>query len=237
MAKYKFIAEEIEQKIITGHYLLGEALPDQVSLAEMYQTTRVTIQKAIKILVQKGLIYSKQGSGMYVKKNALVLVGDDSIRGTSQRLNDALTISTKVIAFEVRFPTETECKQLMINKETPIYDTIRLRLANGEPFKLEYSLFPVDLIANITQEIVENSIYEYIRTTLQLTPGGVSRVVRAVKPNNMEINYLAVQSDDPLLEVEQVVYLENGTPFEYSFSRSPYDKTEFVINRHHFTGQ
>lgn len=240
MAKYKDIAEELEKKIISGQFVLGELLPDQVSLAKEYQTTRVTIQKAIKLLVQKGLIYSKQGSGMYVKKNALVsdhpMLGDDSIRGTSQRLNGARTISTQVIAFEVRFPTEIECEHLMIAKENPIYDTIRLRLADDEPFKLEHSLFPVDLIINITHEILENSIYDYLKNTLQLIPSGVSRVVRAAKPNEMDKEYLAVKADDPILEVEQVVYLENGTPFEYSFSRSPYDKTEFVINKNSFTG-
>ena len=239
MAKYTYIAEEIEQKIISGQYPLGEPLPDQVKLANEYDTTRVTVQKAIKLLVQKGLIYSKQGSGMFVKKNALIsdytMVGD-SIRGTSKRLNDNHSITTKVLSFEVRFPTEEECEHLMIEKEMPIYDTLRLRLADEEPFKLEHSLFPAGLIANVTQEILQKSIYDYIRNVLQLTPSGVNRVLRAAKPTDQDKKYLKVKEHDPILEVEQVVYLENGTPFEYSFSRSPYDKTEFVINRSTFKG-
>ncbi|MBP2097430.1 GntR family transcriptional regulator [Enterococcus rivorum] len=237
MAKYKHIADEIEQKIISGQYLLGAPLPDQVKLAQEYDTTRVTIQKAIKILVQKGLVYSRQGSGMYVKKNALIsdhsMVGD-SVKGTSKRLNDDRTISTKVIAFEVRFPTETECEYLMIKKEVPVYDTIRLRFADKEPFKLEYSLFPADLISGMTQATLEGSIYDYIRNQLHLNPSGVNRVIRAAKPNDKEKKYLSLKEEDPVLEVEQIVYLENGTPFEYSISKSPYDKTEFVINRSSF---
>ena len=35
--------------------------------------------------------------------------------------------------------------------------------------------------------------------------------------------------NDPILEVEQTVYLENGIPFEFSQSRHRYDMGDFIV--------
>ena len=233
MAKYKDIADSIEQKIVSGHYKPGEPLEDQTTLAAAYKTTRVTVQKAIHLLAQKGLVYSRQGSGVYVKKNALLknkgLLGT-ALTGTSNRLKDKHEVKTKVLDFQTIFPTPEECELLMLEKEQSLYVLSRLRIVDGEPFKLEKSLFPLHVIPNLTTKIAENSIYDYIKQDLQLTPYGANRVIRSAKPTAEDQEHLQAKADDPIFEVEQVVFLENGTPFEYSVSRSRYDKSEMVVN-------
>ena len=57
--------------------------------------------------------------------------------------------------------------------------------------------------------------------------GGSHRKIRADKPNDLDQQYLQCKVDDPVLEMEQVAYLNTGIPFEYSFSRHRYDKFVF----------
>lgn len=40
-------------------------------------------------------------------------------------------------------------------------------------------------------------------------------------PTQDELSWLKVKANSPLLEVEQVTFLDDGTPFEYSISRHP----------------
>nr|WP_301830665.1 UTRA domain-containing protein [uncultured Parolsenella sp.] len=47
------------------------------------------------------------------------------------------------------------------------------------------------------------------------------RIVRAVLPTIDECARLGVRATSPLLELEQVAYLDGGRPFEYSVSRHP----------------
>lgn len=43
-------------------------------------------------------------------------------------------------------------------------------------------------------------------------------MIRADKPNQWDRDYLGNEETDPIIEVEQVVFLGNGKPLEYLFS-------------------
>lgn len=49
MPKYIEIAHSLKNKIIEGEFKEGELLPNQETLAKTYNTSRVTIRKAIRI--------------------------------------------------------------------------------------------------------------------------------------------------------------------------------------------
>ena len=72
MPKYKEVAEKIRERIKSKEYAVDERIPDQHSLAEEFGTSRVTIKRALDLLTTAGLVYTIQGSGTYVKRNALL---------------------------------------------------------------------------------------------------------------------------------------------------------------------
>ncbi|MFQ7237256.1 MAG: UTRA domain-containing protein, partial [Enterococcus hulanensis] len=129
-------------------------------------------------------------------------------------------------------------EKLRISKNDPIYDIIRLRMLDGEPLALEYTIMPVLLIPGITEEILKKSVYQYIQETLHLDFGQSHRRIKADKPDQYDIEYLDCQSDDPVLEIEQTVYLDNDIPFEYSQTRHRYDKGDITVvnksSRHNY---
>ncbi|MCE4048968.1 GntR family transcriptional regulator [Bacillus sp. Au-Bac7] len=233
MVKYKNIAEQIRNRIINNEYDASKPLPDQERLAKEFGTSRVTIIKALNLLSIEGLIYSKQGSGTFIRKNALQMSKLDSRAdeyvGVTEQIKGNGTISSVIISFNVRFPTEEECEKLMITKSQPIYDIIRFRLLNEEPFLMEHTIMPVHVIPNITEEILNKSIYQYIKNDLGLTMLGANRRIRADQPDELDQQYLKCTERDPVLEVIQVVYLDNGVPFEYSRTRHRYDMGDILV--------
>jgi len=56
-------------------------------------------------------------------------------------------------------------------------------------------------------------------------------MIRADKPNQWDRDYQGNEETDPIIEVEQVVFLGNRKTFEYSFSRHRYDKFVFTSVR------
>src|SRR5699024_7470954 len=63
---YQQVANKIKTDIISNDARDGEAIPTETKLAEMYEVSRVTVRRAVKILIEEGLIYSVHGSGTYV---------------------------------------------------------------------------------------------------------------------------------------------------------------------------
>jgi GntR family transcriptional regulator len=236
MAKYKEVAEAIRKRVKEGVYPVDERLPDQHSLAEEFETSRVTVKKALDLLTAAGLVYSIQGSGTYVKKNALhhahssIQIGNNV--GLTTTVKDELDLESKVLDFKVRFPDEEEQEVLMIHKETPVYHYERLRILEGQPYSLEHTVVPVEIIPGITEDILKDSVYKYIREELGIIFGDNRQTVRAAQPNQLDSKYLKCKETEPVLEVEKVMFLESGVPFEYSIVHHRFDMVEMSFINH-----
>jgi DNA-binding transcriptional regulator YhcF (GntR family) len=72
---YQQVAARLRAAILTGKLSPGERLPSQVELSKTYGVARMTIQQALRILKDDGLIATRQGSGMFVRERTARPVG------------------------------------------------------------------------------------------------------------------------------------------------------------------
>ena len=231
MIKYEMIANKIRQRIQDGVYLADSLIPDQVSLAKEFKVSRMTVKKAMDVLAFEGLIFRKRGSGTYVKKTALKNGLNANLmeyEGLTQQLSGH-EVKSQVISFTVEFPDDFIKETLMLDKHDPVYKIIRLRIVNGDPYIIEHTFMSVNCIPGLSEEALDTSVYQYIHNELGLQFGGAYRKIHAAKSSEYDQEYLGCAVDDPVLEVEQVVHLEDGTPFEYSRSRNRYDKRSYTV--------
>lgn len=62
------VASQIQQLIISENLSEGARLPSERDLAGILSTSRPTVSQAIRILVVKGMVQSRRGSGTYVTR-------------------------------------------------------------------------------------------------------------------------------------------------------------------------
>ncbi|EOH93835.1 GntR family transcriptional regulator [Enterococcus pallens] len=232
MPKYKEIAMALKEKIIEGDYKEGELLPDQETLAKSYQTSRVTVRKAIQLLIDEGLLYTRRGSGTYVrnniKKNNKNVTQINSVFGTS--LQEGAEVTSKILRFEVRFPTTYEYEALKIKHTDPVYDIKRVRYVDQEARSIESSIMPLKYIKDLDEEILMGSIYNYIRDELGYVISAAQRVIIASKANELDSQEFGIDVGEPILETNQVVFFDDGTPFDLSKTRYPYTSGKIVAD-------
>ncbi len=77
---YLQIYEQLKSQIVAGKYAEGDLLPSENELCAIYNSTRMTIRKALQELVQDGYIYRKHGKGSIVSSTRKSL-GLLSIKG------------------------------------------------------------------------------------------------------------------------------------------------------------
>jgi DNA-binding transcriptional regulator YhcF (GntR family) len=65
---YQQVANALRAAILTKGFQPGEQLPSGAHLAEQYGVARMTIQRALQILRDEGLVVSRQGSGVFVRE-------------------------------------------------------------------------------------------------------------------------------------------------------------------------
>jgi len=65
---YQQVANALRAAILTRKLAAGEKLPSGTELARHYGVARMTIQQAIRLLRDEGLVVSRQGSGVFVRE-------------------------------------------------------------------------------------------------------------------------------------------------------------------------
>jgi len=72
---YQQVANLLRAAILTRTFQPGEKLPSGPELAKRYGVARMTIQQAVRLLRDEGLIVSRQGSGVFVRERTERPVG------------------------------------------------------------------------------------------------------------------------------------------------------------------
>src|ERR687891_506698 len=88
--KYLAIYKEWTDKIKSGEIKAGEALPSENDLADLYDTSRETIRKALNLLSQNGFIQKIRGKGSIVidvQKMSFPISGLVSFKEVSKNFN------------------------------------------------------------------------------------------------------------------------------------------------------
>jgi DNA-binding transcriptional regulator YhcF (GntR family) len=65
---YQQVANALRAAILTRKLAPGEKLPSGTELASRYGVARMTVQQAVRVLRDEGLIVSRQGSGVFVRE-------------------------------------------------------------------------------------------------------------------------------------------------------------------------
>ncbi|WP_229705655.1 winged helix-turn-helix domain-containing protein [Micromonospora sonchi] len=63
---YREVAEDMAARIKSGEYGPGDRLPTYRELSDLYQVSVTTVQRAVIILQDRGLIVGLQGRGLWV---------------------------------------------------------------------------------------------------------------------------------------------------------------------------
>lgn len=65
---YQQVANALRAAILTRTFQPGEKLPSGPDLAQRFGVARMTVQQAIRLLRDEGLVVSRQGSGVFVRE-------------------------------------------------------------------------------------------------------------------------------------------------------------------------
>ncbi|WP_091975197.1 GntR family transcriptional regulator [Peptostreptococcus russellii] len=224
-SKYMIIYNEIKKRIVDGIYKENQQIPDEKSLCREFDCSRMTVKKALDILVREGMLHRKRGLGSFVMSKSSMhkrtLLQEDELLGLTRSLKEK--VKSNVLEFDLMFADEKIAQNLNINVNDSVYNILRLRYIGDKPCILERTYMSTNLITGINKDVLEGSIYNYIEQELGYKIASAKKMTRADVSTAFDQEMLELKEIEPVLEIEQIAYLDNGTPFEYSISRHRYD--------------
>lgn len=236
MPKYIQISDDLRNKIIQEKYKANQQLPLEKELCEIYDASKMTVKKALDILVSEGLIIKRRGHGTFIKdinrEEIDRLILSRQFIGTTAWFRDS-NVESKVLNFSIVEASAEIAEKLNIKPSDFVYDIHRVRIVDGKPLVIEKTYMAIDVIPGLKLDNVKQSIYEYIETKLNSAIQSVHRKITVRLATDFELNELELNPGDPVGIVEQTGYLNTGELFEYSISIHKYNafSVEFVLTR------
>lgn len=206
----KYLRELIDSEKIKP----GELLPSENQLSEEFNVTRMTVRSAFNNLVKQGYIIRKRGIGSIVLGNKVSDNMGAMESFTKEMLRKGYEVTTKLISLLVIEADDTIKERLNIEKGENVWEIKRVRYANGEPVSYMITYMPVKMFPNLKKDDCI-SLYNYIRDN-NYNIYKANRTIEAIISNAELINLLELDSEAPILYIEQVGILQNGEAFEYS---------------------
>jgi GntR family transcriptional regulator len=228
-------AEMVRRRILDelrdGTLEAGQRLGSERALAERFGVSRSTLRLALDALERGGTIRRVPGraGGTFLHQSKIErdLSG---IAGLPEYLRrQGFVAGTQVISAAIQPADDTTASELQIEQGAPIYDLLRLRLANGEPISLEHARLPADLLPDLLGQPLGESLMAVLEDRYGLVPGEALERIEVVRASRDEARLLGVGVGDPLISVERTASTSEGRPFEYSVDLFRGERTRIVV--------
>ena len=202
---YHQLAELLSGRIENGELGAGARLPSEPALSREHGIGRPTVRQATELLVQRGLIERRRGSGTYVR-TAPTRVDLFSLAGTlSSFQKGGIEIETKLVRRVSKRRVGADPENPFSEREA--FHFSRLSSAQGRPVLceelfLEPSVFPdlprVPLAGASLAQVVEQRYY--------LKPTHAEQTFRVARAPEAIEKLLQLQPSEPLLLVKRTLF-------------------------------
>ena len=237
--KYERAYQIILERLKAGRYPIGGRMPTEGELAAQFDVSRVTIRRALNMLVQDGYVESKQGSGYTVltlspaTDTCLTSFTDAMLRAGREPTSRFLSLDR----FKPGAPEIATLPHEMRTRE--ITRVIRLRQVDGAPRMLVMTYAPGALLrgataADFPETGPSQSILRILKSRFRMEWSAACEDISPVLADEKMAEIFQIEPGAPLLKQACSAFDERGAIVFHedvfrngpvSFTLSPRDRT------------
>lgn len=215
---------------LASEYECGDRFLTEREIAERFEVSRATANKALASLVSEGVLEFRRGVGTFVRRDVIdydvqsLVSFTEKARSAGKKPTTELITFGEISAAEVGEEIRTS---LGVAGDEMLWEMERLRLADGTPVILELRYVIQRHCPKLTKSQAEGSLYSAWTKTHGLNIAGADEVIRAVLLTTGEARQLQVPARSPALEVIAVGRLDDNAPLWWERTLYRGDQYEF----------
>lgn len=236
---YIQLMELLKEKISQDDWQPGDQIPSEPELCDRYSVSRTVVRQALREIELEGLIIRRKGKGTFIAEPKINESLVQKLTGFYQDMVDrGHQLITHVLRHEVEPASVKVALRLGLQPGDPVFNIERLRFVDGEPIVLVITYIPYKLCPDLSDYDLSNqSLYAVLESEFGLILSHGRRTIEAVAANEREAELLNVDECDPLVLLDSVTYLEDGTPIEYFHAVHRGDRSRFEVELVRFREQ
>lgn len=204
------------EKITSGAYKPGELMPTENDLILTYGISRVTVRKAMDMLMNDGLIIKKRGYGTCVQPKKVEQTMKRVLHFSEEMQKKGYTSSTNMLSNEMLPASKLIADALQVVEGCPLIRVTRLRNANGVPLCLEIAHLVYERCPEVYgTDFSETSLRNFLTQKYGIVWATARQKIYAINANAKISVSLEVKENSAMIYIERVSYTADGKPGEY----------------------
>lgn len=219
-----FIITQIENKV----YLEGDKVPTEIELSEMFQTSRQTVNKALRDLARDNVVERFARSGTFVKKaqnnyTTTIL----KLRNIADEISERGNIYTsEVLSLKAIKADEELAVILSVIKDQEVYVSEIIHKENNIPARYDIRYVRTDVTPDyLHQDFTLITPHEYLQRFNPATK--TENTIEAVVVDKKIQKYLQIPKTEPCLVISRIVYSKK---YAGSYSKLYYPGSRYKLN-------
>jgi GntR family transcriptional regulator len=214
---YKEIIDYIKNEIKDGRYEKGEIIPTEEEFCTLFNTSRMTVRRAIDDLVSKGMLTRIRGKGTFVAKFNIEKTMNSVSKGWSETMEAlGFKTSSKILMFDKVKSDNYIADNLKIPVNSEVYVLERLRYADNNPVVIEKIFISSDRFPDLDQYVLENeSVYNVLRKKYNIKINHSYQKLKAVELLGEKAKFFSDTGKAIVIEIITTNYDQYSKPIEF----------------------
>lgn len=210
----RWIKQQIEQGYWPEHY----KLVNEIDLADELGVSRGTVRKAISNLIHEGLLVRIHGKGTFVASKHLEQPLAERLVAFSESLIEQnIPFETHVLAKNLVVPDSRVASLLSVPAGSKVFHLERVRFVAREPIIYSNNYVVVQHCPGIEDiDFTQYRLFQVLESHYKLKLDWGRRTFEAQVADEKVASLLHIPVCGPIMKLEQIVYLDDGSPIEFS---------------------
>lgn len=221
------ISQKIENDIESGKFAVGDILPNEYKLCDIYSVSRITIRGALARLSDLGKIKRVKGKGTIVTQEKIKepLL---KISGFSEEMMEKGIVPSTSYAHIERKNVSGYIAELFNQSKSTYFAVLeRVRCLNGVPVGFFTTYLPESLGLSYDSEQYYSSLYDKLENEYDIKIDYVQQTITAEAADKKTRKMLNLSAGDAVMVMKRKAYVKDKL-IEYSVCK--YDSKRYEYN-------
>lgn len=199
---YQQISRTLESDLASAEVLPNQRFATEHELVERFSVSRMTVRRAIEELVNRGLLYSVRGKGIFVREPQKLQERLSPLTGLfDDRAGGETDYGREIPVFEWTGCPERVAQTFDVSEGSPVFYMKRIKVARGVRLSVDHRYFAEDIGRRVEKQrpLFREAPIRGVFKELSIPVDGADITLEATRAGTHEINDLGLSYGDPVL--------------------------------------
>jgi GntR family transcriptional regulator len=229
--RYRQVADALQRQIAAGEMGPHDRLSSEREIADRFGLSRMTARQAVELLVRRGVVYRRPGSGTFVAPPRVVH-SLQRLAGFSEQMRlQGIRPGGRVLEMRAAAdPGAAARLALGLGDGQAAWMVRRLRYGNDEPLLLETFWVPRAVCPDLdADDLAEQSLYAVMRTRYGIEPDTAETSLEPAALDAADARHLTVRPGSPAILVVRTTRDRSGRAIEFARDLYRGDRARFDL--------